>query len=169
MVDLISQSVLQALFNIVPELKLVPGPVLNFAFLYCFIEDPRSSDFGEINILDTCIKKRKYVSFSTRYNAIFSNSVKIILKRIELRSYYRALDLLLFIPDLVQRNFILQVFNSASSYLQNNYDVNIIKLWINSIYVKKDEKINELIKFHKTTNDLPFSYHISIEFGFYVD
>lgn len=169
MTDLIPNSVLQSLFNLVPDLKFVSRSVINFAFRNYFIENSKDYDFEKTNVLNTSIKKRYYVSFCTKFKIILSNLVKVILKKIQHRSYYRALDLILFIPDLVQRNFLLEAFNSASSYLQNNYDVNIVKIWINKVWIKKDEKTNKLVTINQRSLKSLSFYSIIIEFGFYMD
>ena len=105
----------------------------------------------------------KCVVFNTIYSGMLSNSAKSVSKKIWHYSYYKALDLLIFIPNLVERNFILQALRSAASYLQNNYDVDLMKLSVDSIIIQKDKKTSKLIRLSKTTQYLPFFCHISIK------
>nr|YP_010594916.1 hypothetical protein PKF95_pgp117 [Stephanopyxis turris]WAJ57651.1 hypothetical protein [Stephanopyxis turris] len=110
-----------------------------------------------------------YITINATYTGLLSNNAKILLKKIQHRSFSRATHLLSSVPDVVERNFLLQLLNSASSYLQNNYDANIVKIWVDNIYIKKQPKINQVILQNHKTQHLQFSYSILIEFAFIVE
>ena len=80
----------------------------------------------------------------------------------------RALYLLSFIPNQKERHFILQMFNAIATYVQNNQDVNTIKLWVNHILIKNDLKKNLVIKSKSDENNIKLqnSSYIQIELGF---
>ena len=131
-----------------------------------FVQHPRCPD---IKILASeIVYKNKYthITISSKYDGILLNDVKFLLKKVQHRSYYRAIYFLSFISNLEQRNFILHILNSISSYLQNNYDINIAKLWINTISIKKHPKVNRLIIRKKAIKQLEVSYYFNIELGF---
>ena len=122
-----------------------------------FVQHPKCSD---IKILASEIdykNKHKHIILISKYNGILSNTTKIILKKVESRSYLRAIYLLSFIPNQKERYFMLQVFNAVATYVQNNQDVNIIKLWLNRISIKKDLKKNLVIEsFEKKSKTTKF-------------
>ena len=131
-----------------------------------FVQHPKCSD---IKILASEIdykNKHKHIILISKYNGILSNTTKIILKKVESRSYLRAIYLLSFIPNQKERYFMLQVFNAVATYVQNNQDVNIIKLWLNRISIKKDLKKNLVIESFEKNLKLQNSSYIQIEIGF---
>jgi hypothetical protein len=105
------------------------------------------------------------VTTVTQYNGKLSIHTQRTLKKIQHRSYYRAMNFLSFIPNRIERNFLIQTLNSVSAYLQNNYDVNIVTIWIENVSIQKQVIPNYLINFYQKNLNMKISYFILIEVG----
>ena len=131
-----------------------------------FVQHPRCSD---IKILASEVirrKKHKHIVIIAKYDGIISNNTKILLKKVQSRSYSRVMYLLSFIPDNKERSYFLQTFNSVSIYVQNNHDVNVVKLWVNSIFIQKRPKKNSLVTLGQRSQNFQFYSYLRIELGF---
>ena len=52
-----------------------------------------------------------------------------------------ASGILSYLSDNLERDYILQILYSATTYIENNYSANLLKVWINDIRIK-EVKIN---------------------------
>jgi len=53
---------------------------------------------------------------------------------------------------------------SVSTYSENNHSTNLLKLWIEDIYVKKTINNNQFIQ--RDSHNLKYTYNIIIKLGF---
>jgi len=77
------------------------------------------------------------------------------------RSFYKAIEVISDISDLFERNCILQILYSSVTYAENNHYANLLKLWIDDIYIKKIPNPNNFIQ-----GDSHFNYYVVINLGF---
>jgi hypothetical protein len=105
----------------------------------------------------------KHILVNTQYNGKLSINTQGILKKIQHRSYYRAMNFLSLIPNQIERNFLIQTLNSVGACLQNNYDTNIVKIWVESVSIQKQVSPNYLITFYHKNVNMKISYFILIE------
>jgi hypothetical protein len=107
--------------------------------------------------------QEKHILLNTQYNGKLSSNTQRILKKIQHRSYYRVLNFLSLIPNQIERNFLIQTLNSVGACLQNNYDANIVKIWVENVSIQKQLTPNSLINsYHKNVN-MKISYFILID------
>jgi hypothetical protein len=105
-----------------------------------------------------------YVTISSKYNNKLSLHVKKTLKDIRKCSFYKAIDLITYISNIFERNYLLQILYSAVTYTENNHSSNLLKLWIDDIYIKKIPKFNNFIQ--SSNSNLNSNYYIIIILGF---
>ena len=104
------------------------------------------------------------VTVTAKYNYRLSLNIKKILKKIRKRSFYKAIEIITYMSNMFERNSILQILYSAVAYSENNHSSNLLKLWIDDIYIKKVPKDNDFIE--QTESNLKFNYYIIIILGF---
>ena len=89
-------------------------------------------------------------------------------------SWTMSLELLLESPSLIEivsdmgniaeRNDILQILYSATIYTENNHYANLLKLWIDDIYIKKIPNYNQFLL--QDSQSLKYQYNVVIKLGF---
>ena len=86
------------------------------------------------------------------------------MKNLRKCSFYKSVELLSDLSNTTERTFILQIIYSAVTYAENNHYANLLKVWIDNIYIKKVIKSNNFL--NKKSERLENSYYIIIKFGF---
>jgi hypothetical protein len=125
------------------------------------VKHPRCFD---IRIFDSKLKEHdKHIIVNTHYNGKLSIITQRLLKKVQHRSYYRAMNFLSLIPNKTERNFLIQTLNSISACFQNNYDANIVKIWVENVSIQKKLAPNYLINFYQKNGNMKISYSILIE------
>ena len=79
-----------------------------------------------------------------------------ILNNLQRCSFYKVYDLISRISHVREREYFRQFFDSITSYLENNYSIDIRKVWVRNISIKALASYNR--------NKL--SYNIDITLGF---
>jgi hypothetical protein len=105
----------------------------------------------------------KHLIVNTQYNRKLSITTQRLLKKVQHRSYYRAINFLSLIPNQNERKFLIQTLNSISACFQNNYDANIVKIWVENVSIQKKLAPNYLINFYQKNGNMKISYSILIE------
>lgn len=125
------------------------------------VKHPRCSDFriARLKLKDP----DKHFIVYTRYKGKLAITTQRLLKKVQHRSYYRFLNFLSLIPNQNERNFLIQTLNSIGACLENNYDTNIVKIWVENISIQKQLAPNSLINFYNKNVNLKISYIILIE------
>ena len=103
----------------------------------------------------------EYVTITAEYDSIISPTVKKVIKDLRKRSFYKSIEIVSDISDFFERTCILQILYSSATYVENNHSANLLKLWINEIYIKKIPNFNTFTK-----SDLNFNYYLAIDLGF---
>jgi hypothetical protein len=125
------------------------------------VKHPRCID---IRINSSKLKEYdKHIIVNTPYNGKLSITTQRLLKKVQHRSYYRAINFLSLIPNQNERKFLIQTLNSISACFQNNYDANIVKIWIENVSIQKKLAPNYLINFYHKNENMKISYFILIE------
>jgi len=127
------------------------------------LQHPRCKDFY-FSPLSQGPLTLAYVTVTAKYNYRLSLNIKKILKKIRKRSFYKAIEIITYMSNMFERNSILQILYSAVAYSENNHSSNLLKLWIDDIYIKKVPKDNDFIE--QTESNLKFNYYIIIILGF---
>jgi hypothetical protein len=103
----------------------------------------------------------EYITITAKYDSPVSPTIKKLLKNLRKRSFYKAIEVISDISDLFERNCILQILYSSVTYAENNHYANLLKLWIDDIYIKKIPNPNNFIQ-----GDSHFNYYVVINLGF---
>jgi hypothetical protein len=127
------------------------------------LKHPRCQDFY-FSALSQGPLTLAYVKISAKYNFQLSLTVKEILKNIRKRSFYKALESIKTISNIFERNYLTQILYSSVIYVENNHYANLLKLWVDDIYIKKTPIFNT---FRDQNNKKPkFHYYIILVLGF---
>ena len=127
------------------------------------LRHPRCIDFYLTNLSQTSLNLG-YVTITAKYNSTLSLNVLNTLKNIRKRSFYKAVEILSYLSDNLERDYILQILYSATTYIENNYSANLLKVWINDIRIKEVKKLNKF--FDKTNDDSNCEIFIIVNLGF---
>ena len=127
------------------------------------LKHPRCIDFYFTNLSQTSLNLG-YVTITAKYNSTLSLNILNTLKNIRKRSFYKAVEILSYLSDNLERDYILQILYSATTYIENNYSANLLKVWINDIRIKEVKKLNKF--FDKTNDDSNCEIFIIVNLGF---
>ena len=134
---------------------------------YYTIPHPRCNDIHikipKKNESITIIDNSQDLTIQTLYSGQLSINTQRILKKIQHRAYYRATNLLSSISNQSERNFLLQLLISLASCLENNYDANIVKIWIDNVSIQEYIKNNSLISVTDKNREAKISHLIEIK------
>lgn len=136
---------------------------------YYTIPHPRCSDIHikipkkDENI--TIIDNSKDLTVQTLYPGQLSINTQRILKQTQHRAYYRAINLISSVSSQSERNFLLQLLISLGSCLQNNYDANIVKIWVDNISIQEYIKSNFFIESVDKNKKVKIYHLIEIKLG----
>jgi len=134
---------------------------------YYTIPHPRCNDIHikipKKNENITIIDNSQDIVVQTLYPGQLSINSQRILKKTQHRAYYRATNLLSTISSQSERNFLLQLLISLASCLQNNYDANIVKIWIDNVSIQEYIKNNRLINVTDKNRKTKISHLIEIK------
>lgn len=108
--------------------------------------------------------KFKFVTLTVKNNNLKSCNLNKVLKRFKKRSFYRTITVISEAKNVPELQYILQILYSVATYAENNHYVNLLKLWIDDIYVYKKVNSNKFI--NKKNKNLKYSYDIVIRLGF---
>mgnify|MGYP000875633953 CR=1 FL=1 len=125
------------------------------------LQHPRCKDFFRVSPNPMILK---FVTLTTKNKNVSSQNTIKILKSLRKRSFYKAIEIVSNMTNVVEKNYILQLLYSAVTYTENNHYSNLLKLWIDDIYIKKVPKDNDFIE--QTESNLKFNYYIIIILGF---
>ena len=126
--------------------------------------------------MSTVLKKKKfsivsqnstvigYLSVNAKYNYKITQNLKKILKDLHQCSFYKSIEILSNLSNNIERTFILQIIYSAVTYAENNHYANLLKVWVNNVYIKKVTKSNKFLK--KKSENLENDYFITLNLGF---
>ena len=123
---------------------------------------PRCRDFFRVQQQDPMILE--FVTVSAKNTHLLSQDANKTLKSLRRRSFYKAIEIVSEIENITERNSILQILYSAATYGENNHSINLLKLWIDDIYVKKTINTNQFI--HRNYKNLQYTHNIIIKLGF---
>nr|YP_009497381.1 hypothetical protein ycf88 [Biddulphia biddulphiana]AWT40094.1 hypothetical protein ycf88 [Biddulphia biddulphiana] len=101
-------------------------------------------------------------TFYINYKRLLSFREKLILKSINDKYFYYALDDILYGLNLKERDNIVSILYSTAISLQNNLCVNFLDIWIDAIYIHELPKFNKFIK--QNYQNLEFQTVIAITF-----
>jgi hypothetical protein len=104
------------------------------------------------------------LSVSSKYNFKVTQNFKKILKNLRKCSFYKSIEILSNLSDKTERTTILQIIYSVVTYAENNHYANLLKVWIDNIYIKKVVKSNKFLK--RKSENLTDNYYIVLNFGF---
>lgn len=106
----------------------------------------------------------QFMTVNIKNNQLISQNINKILKNIRRRSFYTALNIVSYIENSVERNTILQILYSVTTYSENNYSSNLLNIWIHEIYIKQTMNSNQFID--KDSHKLKDNNDIIITLGF---
>jgi len=125
------------------------------------LQHPRCKDFSPFSQSSMILE---YITVNAKYNNTLSLEVENLLNSLRKHSFYKAIEKVSDITNSFERTLILQIIYSAVTYAENNHYANLIKLWIDDIYIKKVPKLNRFIS--KNSERLEYKYFIIINLGF---
>ena len=105
-----------------------------------------------------------YIKVNAKYNYKITQNLKKVLKNLRKCSFYKSVEILSNLSNNIERTFILQIIYSAVTYAENNHYANLLKVWIDNIYIKKVVKPNKFLK--RKSENLTDNYYIVLNFGF---
>jgi hypothetical protein len=105
-----------------------------------------------------------YLSVSSKYNFKVTQNFKKILKNLRKCSFYKSIEILSNLSDKTERTTILQIIYSVVTYAENNHYANLLKVWIDNIYIKKVVRSNKFL--NKNPGKLENDYYIILNLGF---
>jgi hypothetical protein len=136
---------------------------------YYTIPHPRCNDIHikipKKNESITIIDNSQDLTIQAEYPGQLSLNTQRILKKIQHRAYYRAINLLSAVSNQSERNFLLQLLISLASCLQNNYDANIVKIWVDNVSIQEHIKSNSLINATDKNKGIKISHLIELKMG----
>ena len=96
-----------------------------------------------------------YITLNAKYDYKITQNLKKVLKNLRKCSFYKSVEILSNLSNNLERTFILQIIYSAVTYAENNHYANLLKVWVDNIYIKKVEKSNKFLdkKSEKLEND----------------
>jgi len=106
----------------------------------------------------------EFITINAKNTQQVSQDAHNILKSLRRRSFYKALKIVSEIDNIIERNYILQILYSVATYSENNHSTNLLKLWIEEVYVKKTINSNQFI--NRNVHNLNYNYNIIIKLGF---
>jgi len=106
----------------------------------------------------------EFIMINAKNTQLVSKDTNKILKCLRRRSFYKALKIVSEIDNIIERNSILQILYSVATYSENNHSTNLLKLWIEDIYVKKTINTNQFID--RNVHNLNYNYNLIIKLGF---
>jgi hypothetical protein len=104
-----------------------------------------------------------YIAIGAKYEGKLSPNIKKTLQSLRKRSFYKAVEIVSDISNIVERNFILQILYSSVTYSENNNYANLLKLWVDDIFVQKISKSNHFID--QSTKKLEDNYFFVFNLG----
>jgi len=122
---------------------------------------PRCRDFFRIHPNPMILE---FMTVNAKNTRLVSQDANKTLKSLRRRSFYKAIDIVSEIENITERNSILQILYSVAAYSENNHSINLLKLWIDDIYVKKIVNTNQFI--HRNYENLRYTHNIIIKLGF---
>lgn len=122
---------------------------------------PRCRDFFRIHPNPMILE---FMTVNAKNTRLVSQDANKTLKSLRRRSFYKAIDIVSEIENITERNSILQILYSVAAYSENNHSINLLKLWIDDIYVKKIVNNNQFI--HRNYENLRYTHNIIIKLGF---
>ena len=122
---------------------------------------PRCRDFFHIHPNPMILE---FMTVNAKNTRLVSQDANKTLKSLRRRSFYKAIDIVSEIENITERNSILQILYSVAAYSENNHSINLLKLWIDDIYVKKIINTNQFI--HRNYENLRYTHNIIIKLGF---
>ena len=106
----------------------------------------------------------KYILINTKYKSKISQNLKQILRKLRKRSFYKAIELVSNISNVIERNEIIQILYSVVTYIENNHNANLVKLWIDDISIENISKFNYFL--NQNVEKLDDQCFIVINVGF---
>jgi hypothetical protein len=125
------------------------------------LKHPRCKDFFRASRNPMILES---VTLTAKTNNLSSRNVIKILKSLKNRSFYKAIEIVSDIPNNAERNDILQILYAATIYTENNHYSNLLKLWIDDIYIRKIPNSNQFLM--QELQSLKDDYNIIIKLGF---
>jgi hypothetical protein len=125
------------------------------------LKHPRCKDFFRASRNPMILES---VTLSAKNSNLLSGNVTKILKSLRKRSFYKAIEIVSDIGNLTEQNEILQILYSATVYTENNHYANLLKLWIDDIYIKKIPNSNKFIT--QDSFNITYQYNVIIKLGF---
>lgn len=104
-----------------------------------------------------------YITISAKYEGKLSPNIKKTLQSLRKRSFYKAVEIVSDISNTVERNFILQILYSSVTYSENNNYANLLKLWVDDIFVQKISQSNHFVD--QSTKKLEDNYFFVFNLG----
>jgi len=105
-----------------------------------------------------------YIKVNANYNYKITQNLKKVLKNLRKCSFYKSVEILSNLSNNIERTFILQIIYSAVTYAENNHYANLLKVWIDNIYIKKVVRSNKFL--NKNPGKLENDYYIILNLGF---
>jgi hypothetical protein len=130
------------------------------------IAHPRCVDFRYYISSTESVPKFIYIEYVRLNGKIDSLSTNgsTTLNRISKRSFYVALEIVSRIENVSERNSILQILYSISTYAENNFSADLLKMWIDEVHIQKTENYNQFI--NQRQGNLKYTSNILIKLGF---
>ena len=125
------------------------------------LKHPRCKDFFRASRNPMILES---VTLTAKNNNLASRNVTKILKSLRKRSFYKAIEIVSDMGNIAERNDILQILYSATIYTENNHYANLLKLWIDDIYIKKIPNSNQFLL--QDSQSLNYQYNVVIKLGF---
>lgn len=87
--------------------------------------------------------KELFLTLTSNYRRVFSKNTKDVLKTIQTHTFQRVYDQISLISNRREREYIRQIFESITRYLENNNSVNIEAVWVANISIENVSRTNK--------------------------
>lgn len=87
--------------------------------------------------------KELFLTLTSNYRGVFSKNTRGILKTIQTHTFQRVYDQISLISNRREREYIRQIFESITRYLENNNSVNIEAVWVVNISIENVSRTNK--------------------------
>ena len=105
-----------------------------------------------------------YLTVNAKYSYKITQNLKKVLKNLRKRSFYKSVEILSKLSNNLERTVILQIIYSAVAYAENNHHANLLKVWVDDIYIKEVVKSNKFL--NKKSEKLKNTYYITLKISF---
>lgn len=102
------------------------------------------------------------ITFISKDEYFFSQRIKALLKTFRRERFHRVIKIISEIENIKERNEILTLFYSITTYIENNRFTNLLNLYISDVYIKRKKSLDYSIDKDLKNDINPYNIIIKI-------